>query len=49
MPANKELERARSTQTAWGPRRSIQCCADHRDKLRYGTPWSERIALMRSI
>jgi hypothetical protein len=24
---NKELERARSTQTAVGPRRSIQCCA----------------------
>ena len=24
-PHNKELERTRSTQTAWGPRRSIQC------------------------
>ena len=28
MPANKELERTRSTQTAWGPRRSIQCSTD---------------------
>ena len=27
-PANKELERTRSTQTAVGPRRSIQCYAD---------------------
>ena len=27
-PPNKELERTRSTQTAVGPRRSIQCCTD---------------------
>jgi len=26
--SNKELERTRSTQTAVGPRRSIQCSAD---------------------
>ena len=28
VPHNKELERTRSPQTALGPRRSIQCCAD---------------------
>ena len=28
MPQNKELERTRSTQTAVGPRRSIQCSAE---------------------
>ena len=28
VASNKELERTTSTQTAVGPRRSIQCCAD---------------------
>ncbi len=33
QPQNKELERTRSTQTAVGPRRSIQCST--------GTRWRQ--------
>ena len=37
---NKELERTRSTQTAWGPRGSIQCSTDAEPyRCRTGSSW----------
>mgnify|MGYP007054666839 CR=1 FL=1 len=38
VASNKELERTRSTQTAVGPRRSIQCCTDRRTDRKIVVP-----------
>ena len=43
-PHNKEFERTRSTQTAVGPRRSIQCCTDRRTERKILVPPPSAVA-----